>query len=151
MRGRGKRRLLFSPYPALENQPKNGATPSVPSSSCVVLLLLFFFITRAHVRRRGNLASSQNRAELIGKLQGSAALSSSSIASSSFSAELYDVPRPHLYQHHNGGDGVGPRSGANPGKGHIVSNGTADGYVPMFGGGVKPVLIDPSVSLDRQE
>ena len=65
--------MLFSPYPALENQPKNGATPSVPSSSCVVLLLLFFFfITRAHVSRRGNLASSQNRAELIGKLQGSA-------------------------------------------------------------------------------
>ena len=123
--------------------------PPLPSSFVVVLF--FFFITRAHVRRRGNLASSQNRAELIGKLQGSAALSSSSIASSSFSAELYDVPRPHLYQHHNGGDGVGPRSGANPGKGHIVSNGTADGYVPMFGGGVKPVLIDPSVSLDRQE
>ena len=96
------------------------------------------------------MASSQNRAELIGKLQGSAALSSSSIASSSFSAELYDVPRPHLYQQPNGGgDGgrLGNRSSANPDKGYFA----ADGYVPMFGGGVKPVLIDPSVPLDRQE
>ena len=76
----------------------------------------------------------------------SVALRNSSIArSSSFPAELYDVPRPHLYQHPSNGDGH------RPDKGYTVSNGTSDGYVPMFGGGAKPVLIDPSVPLDRQE
>ena len=78
-----RRRLLFSPIrpgvrPSLEIQPKNGATsPSLPSplqsSSNPLPPLLHYARARdARAGRRGNLASSQNRAELIGKLQGSA-------------------------------------------------------------------------------
>ena len=81
LRGRGKRlselrRLLFSPIrPSLEIQPKNGATSPFllfQSSSSLLFFITLEHVTRARVAERGNLASSQNRAELIGKLQGSA-------------------------------------------------------------------------------
>ena len=166
VRGRGKRAscgVCFFPLyvrvrPWKFNPKMEPPLPSFlfQSSSSLLFFITLAHVTRARVAGRGNLASSQNRAELIGKLQGSAAVARPSelihciARSSSFPAELYDVPRPHLYQHpNNGGIAV---AGSGPDKGYIVSNGTAsDGYVPMFGGGAKPVLIDPSVPLDRQE
>jgi hypothetical protein len=61
-------------------------------------------------------------------------------------SDLYDIPRLHLQQHqqHHYSGGGGGMNGD-------IYVGTSNCYIPMFAGGVKPVMIDPTVQLDRQE